>query len=335
MRTCPFLFVVAAVAIFNLILSANGETGSHSDDWSFDDSVSIIVHRNGEPDACGSTTPINAAFVKRLSEAKDKYDMESILTDEINEILVDRTTCGDPDDESALKTLLGFCDMGPDRTPILLDHDKLVQTQTGSLPCRWYTREGVRIATIEQLKALVDRATRATSTSPSCANPQEGGSSCDEDTVEDQGMQTAIHLYGVPAGRVFLFAPAYVGEIFLLDHLELLPDPSKPIYMKVLSTSPKVFDIMNVFTAEEADEVVKRALAETSPTHKIKRSTTGSTEHAIFNKRTSENGFDTHGKVALTLKKRIFEMLGFDEYWNGHDDGLQVLRYKYVVLQEI
>jgi hypothetical protein len=135
-------------------------------------------------------------------------------------------------------------------------------------------------------------------------------------------------LYAVPAGRVFIFAPAYVGEIFRLDHLKLVPDADKPIYLEVLSTSPKVFDIKHVFTKEEADGIVQRALAETSPTHRIKRSTTGSSENSIFNKRTSENAFDTHGKVALAVKQRIFELLGFDEYWNGHDDGLQVLRYK-------
>jgi hypothetical protein len=30
--------------------------------------------------------------------------------------------------------------------------------------------------------------------------------------------------------------------------------------------------------------------------------------------------------VRLSIR-RIFEVLGFDEYWNGHDDGLQILRY--------
>jgi hypothetical protein len=330
MRTCRLLFLSAATAIVNLASSAYGESG-HTDDWSFDASISIMIHRNGEPDACGSTTPINRDIVGRLSTANDKYEMESLLTDVLNGILVEEKTCASPDDELAPKSLHGFCDMGPDRTPILLDHDKLVKTEARTLPCRWYTREGMRISTINQLKELVDRATSAMSTAPSCANPQEGGSSCEENPVDDQGMQTSIHIYAVPAGRVFLFAPAYVGEIFHLDHLTLLPDPSKPIYMRVLSTSPKVFDLMNVFTTGEADEVVQRALKETSPSHKIKRSTTGTNENSIFNRRTSENGFDTHGTVALALKERIFEMLGFDEYWNGHDDGLQVLRYKYVV----
>ncbi len=328
MRACLLLLIAAAAGIIGPAATAiDISENSQPDDWASGASVSLMIHRNGEPDACGSTAPINGVIVERLSAAKDKYELEALLTDVINEILLDKSKCGSDD----LKTLYEFCDMGPDRTPILLDHDKLVKTQAGTLPCRWYTREGLRVSTNDQIKALVHRATSSTSTSPSCANPQEGDTSCEEDPVEGQGMQTAIHLYAVPAGRVFLFAPAYVGEIFHLDHLSLAPDASKPIYMKVLSTSPKVFDILNVFTKEEADEVVKRALAETSPSHRIKRSTTGTKENSIFDKRTSENGFDTHGKVALALKQRIFEVLGFDEYWNGHDDGLQVLRYKCVV----
>jgi hypothetical protein len=327
------VFVGSATEIGN----DDDDDNDYDDEGWFDVGVSMVIHRNGEPDACGSTARVDRGAVERLSAAEDKYEMESLLTDEISGILLDETTCGSPDDEAVLKGLHGFCDMGPARTPILLDHDNLVETRAGTLPCRWYTREGLRISTLEQLRAMVARARRKTSTSPSCANPQEGGAdeelaaagpSCEEDAEGVGGKNTEIHLYAVPAGRVFIFAPAYVGEIFHLDHLSLLPDPDKPISMRALSTSPVVFDILNVFTKEEADEVVQRALAETSPTHKIKRSTTGTGSNSIYDRRTSENGFDTHGRVALALKKRIFEVLGFDEYWNGHDDGLQVLRYK-------
>ena len=202
------------------------------------------------------------------------------------------------------------------------------------LPCRFYSREVLRIQNLEQLKVMVEKAKKAPL--QSCANPQDGDetdaaeNNCDDNAPSVSPTSSPdIHLYAVPAGRVFHFAPAYVGETFHLDHLTLLPDVTKPIVLKVLATSPKIFDILHVFTEEEAAIVVKRALAETSPTHKIQRSTTGSGGVAeVFNKRTSESGFDTHGQVALALKKRIFEVLGYDEYWNGHDDGLQVLRYK-------
>jgi hypothetical protein len=110
-------------------------------------------------------------------------------------------------------------------------------------------------------------------------------------------------LYGVPAGRVFMFAPEYVGEIFELNHITQISDPDKPIYLKVLSLDPRVFDIYNYFSTSEADDIVRRALAETSPSHRMHRSTTGTTENAIFNKRTSENAFDTHGVTALAVKR--------------------------------
>jgi hypothetical protein len=58
----------------------------------------------------------------------------------------------------------------------------------------------------------------------------------------------------------------------------------------------------------------------------IKRSTTG-TGQDTFAKRTSESGFDTHGKVAQEIKRRCLTVLGFDEYIEGHTDGLQILRY--------
>jgi hypothetical protein len=104
-----------------------------------------------------------------------------------------------------------------------------------------------------------------------------------------------------------MFAPAYVGEEFdLSQHLTLQAFDDKPITMKVLSTNPRVFDILNVFSKEEADELVTRALAETSPSHKIKRSTTGASENSVFSKRTSDSGFDTHGKTALGLKQYVF-----------------------------
>ena len=88
-----------------------------------------------------------------------------------------------------------------------------------------------------------------------------------------------------------------------MNHLSMKPDADKPIYMEVLSVNPRVFDIFNVFSKEEAGEVITRALSEESPTNGLKRSTTGSNEKSIFAKRTSENAFDTHGKTALKLKK--------------------------------
>jgi hypothetical protein len=58
-----------------------------------------------------------------------------------------------------------------------------------------------------------------------------------------------LHLYAVPAGRVFMFAPNYIGEIITLPHVRG-GDPSLPVYLRVLSLSPLVFDLVNFFSKE-------------------------------------------------------------------------------------
>lgn len=309
------------VLSYTVVVVSAKDVANENDWWN---DVSLVIHLNGQPYPCGTTKPLTKEIVEIWSSTDDKYSMESFLTDGIASILnMDGSGCHVLGDDE--QSLYNYCDRGPDLTPVLLDHNQLVKTKEQTLPCRWYTREGLRISKIEQLRTMVDKA-KMISSFPTCANPQDA-MDCGDDDEASGSSKVEIHLYAVNAGRVFMFAASHVGETFRLDHLKLLPDVEKPIYLEVLSTSPKVFDIRNVFLKEEADEVVQRALAETSPTHKIKRSTTGASSHSVFSKRTSENGFDTHGRVSLALKKRIFEILGYDEYWNGHDDGLQVLRY--------
>ena len=268
------------------VLSTDTSMGTNP--W---EGVSFVIHRNGEPDPCtdtavsASSTSLRALLQKDTTF--DKYQVESLLTKIMHKHLP-ASSCASPDNSTATAMgLLGFCDMGIDRTPTLLDHDMLVRVSYppphNTLPCRWHTREGLRITSFAQLSNLAASA-----------------------------KDEPFHLYAVQAGRPFLFAPKFVGEIFDLSHLELKPT-SNPVQLEVLSLSPKVFDILNIFTADEAHNIVDRALNEKSESHKIKRSTTGTSEKAIFQKRTSENGFDTHGKVAITVKKRVFEMLGYDD----------------------
>ena len=261
--------------------------------------------------------------------------METRLTNGLARLLKnDASMCGsgnddvEDDDDEYYQLLYSHCDRGPDETPILLDHEELIETEIDTLPCRFHTREGLRIQTLEQLKRMVEMAP-----SQSCLNPEDGDRNAPKDCGDNDALEHSpeIHLYAVPAGRLFHFAPAFVGEIFKMDHLPRISDTSEPISLEVLSTSPKVFDILNIFSKEEADSVVKRALAETSPTYRIKRSTTSSATGVgsnMYNKRTSENGFDTSGAVATAIKERIFELLGHDEYLPTYTDGLQVLRYK-------
>jgi len=141
----------------------------------------------------------------------------------------------------------------------------------------------------------------------------------------EQKNLDGIHLYAVPAGRVFMFAPVFVGEIFHLDHVT--GSSNKHIYLEVISLEPRVFDIFNFFNREESKDLVNRAMAEKSKSHRIKRSTTGASTNSVNSRRTSESGFDTSGKTAIKIKQRCFEALGFDEYIESHSDGLQILRY--------
>jgi hypothetical protein len=77
----------------------------------------------------------------------------------------------------------------------------------------------------------------------------------------------------------------------------------------------------------ESADLVERALQETSDSHRIKRSSTGASGYTVNPHRTSESGFDTSGHTAMAMKKRCFDVLGFDRYIESHADGLQILRY--------
>mmetsp|Transcript_17929 Transcript_17929/g.41347 ORF Transcript_17929/g.41347 Transcript_17929/m.41347 type:complete len:640 (-) Transcript_17929:74-1993(-) len=305
-----------------------------NDDESFEQDSSInllFLHRNGESAPCGEITI--GAFTKRLREIYDtegcpdrldKYHFESLLTKSLDGVL--SNACHSIEEDGDQSTgLLGYCDMGEDHTPILLDHNSLVRVKSGqssSLPCHFHTREGLRITQPELISELI-----------AILSDENNDGNKENYCKGDENMQTCVnsttrngvHLYSVPAGRVFMFVPSFVGEIFHLPHVPGASD--KPIYLEVMSLTPRVFDVFNFFSRDESKELVDRALAETSDTHRIKRSTTGASEKSVNSKRTSESGFDTSGKTAIKIKKRCFNALGFDEYLESHSDGLQILRY--------
>jgi hypothetical protein len=232
---------------------------------------------------------VNAGCPEQL----DKYEFESFLTVSFYDVLDDECYSTETYGNEATG-FLGYCDMGEDHTPILLDHEKLIKVESGrtsSLPCHFHTREGRRITQSQMLSEfLMD---------DSNAKDCEG----DETTQTCVASEPAFHLYAVPAGRVFMFAPSYVGEIFHLPHVPGASD--KAIYLEVMSLEPRVFDVFNFFNRDESKELVDRAIAEKSESHKIKRSTTGASDKAVNSKRTSESGFDTSGKTALKIKRCV------------------------------
>lgn len=215
-----------------------------------------------------------------------------------------------------ISSFLKYCDMGLDRTPIQLDHGRLRRLPGNlSYPCHFHTREGRRVTSLKMLGELARDVQREDG---ECKAGEEG-------VCANADGKAELHLYAVPAGRVFMFAPKHVGEIFELPHVKGLPD--LPVYLEVLSLSPRVFDIYNFFSREESSTIVAKALAETSETHRMKRSSTGASGYNVNSQRTSENGFDTHGKEAQAVKRRCMDVLGFDDYEESLTDGLQVLRY--------
>lgn len=324
----------------------------------------LVIHRNGEADPCSSQkadTSTSNAFIessKLFDKPLDKYtkyDFDALVTHALGvgstpKVKDGTSPTGVLDDSGAkcsptwneerhylnfhattdsnasssedrekflISPFVKYCDMGPTRTPIQLDHGKLVRLpQIQSLPCHFHTREGLRIGSFEMLADLA----RKTAASEECANPQEG----EEGTCSNGGVKE-LHLYAVPAGRVFIFAPKYVGEIFELPHVTFHED--LPVSLQVISLTPRVFDIYNFFSRDESSRIVEKAIKETSETHRMKRSSTGASGYNINSQRTSENGFDTHGKEAQAVKRRCLNVLGFDEYEEGVTDGLQVLRY--------
>eukprot|EP00934_Nitzschia_sp_Nitz4_P004873 Nitzschia sp. Nitz4//scaffold58_size112336//14927//16933//NITZ4_004017-RA/size112336-augustus-gene-0.16-mRNA-1//-1//CDS//3329554941//4863//frame0 len=303
------------------------------------ESISLMLHRNGEPHACGPAKSdkgfleeLRSQYAYKYGEScpteLDKFQVESLLTSTFHNMV--QTCPSVENDGNESEGFLGFCDMGPKKTPILLDHKKLVpvvSTSSGefSLPCRFHTREGLRITQLSQLKDLVQAPSTTASPPPDCAKVDDGEQTCSFEESTNTSSALERHLYAVPAGRVFMFAPTYVGEIFHLPHVD--GADNRTIYLEVLSLDPRVFDVFNFFSKEESKELVSRALAEKRDSHKIKRSSTGASGYNVNSRRTSESGFDTHGKTSMKVKQRCFQTLGFDEYIESHADGLQILRY--------
>jgi hypothetical protein len=285
-----------------------------------------------------------------------QWNWDSLLTAILTTYFIQGDQCSPTHyTSSSPLTFADFCDAGVEHTPILPDHANLVrylsgptenskETTNSHLPCHFHTREGVRILSLNQLASYArqvkaasaaaasvereDRSCDATAVADSTGTPQQ------EPLCQDTTIATVnLDLYAVPAGRVFMFAPKFVGEIFELPHV-ISPTTSptgssKPplVYLKTMSLSPRVFEVMNFFSQEEANSVVETALTETSESHRMKRSSTGATGYNLNSMRTSENAFVTHSAAAMAIKERCFTVLGFEHYIDSFADGLQVLRY--------
>jgi len=285
--------------------------------------VSFVIHRNGESESCGTSDPKLSNIIDVLHKVLDQYDFDDFMMYELDYLLTIALSLSllSPNDctpennnTTDISGLVEFCFKGYENTPILPDHSKNIPFKKingeESLPCHFHTREGLRFTSLQQ---LVDYA-RADhhAISPTCTN-------------KDGRKVKELHFYAVPAGRLFFFAPSFIGEIFELEHVHHPKNLS--ISLEVLSIFPHVFEIKNGFTVEESEEIKKGVLEETRDSHRLKRSSTGATGYSVSSSRTSENGFDTGSPTAFLVKRRAFKILGFHQYYESFADGLQVLRY--------
>jgi hypothetical protein len=293
------------------------------------ENIRFAIHRNGEKKPCGHTTVILPDALAKLNieegglpNSFDKmslYELDNLLTASIGKHALPTSACGVEKAPPEIKgkkrmtwgrgeayriegidsQLLTYCDMGEEHTPILPDHDRLKEIITNgvnSYPCHFHTREGLRFTTYQQLVDYIQQQKLQSGREQECSVGEDGTQVCSE-----SHKMFDVDLYAVPAGRPFVFAPSFIGEVFEIPHVT--PKSEKPISLVVMSLSPRVFDVLNFFDNEESDAIVAKALAETSETHKIKRSSTGASGYNLNSQRTSENGFDTHGKTAIVVKK--------------------------------
>ena len=222
--------------------------------------------------------------------------------------------------------------MGTNFTVVQKDHEQLIRVggdHRNTLPCRFYTREGVRIVSMRHLQAIMTEKYRdsiiAINNSECLTNAidlnVDGTASTTtastECTTTTGPTPLELHIYAVPAGRVFMFAPSHIGEIFTISHIVLPKPPSSSngtttatktakqetdeeeenlritqnisvISLEVLNVVPPIFDIHHFFSIDESEQLITKALAEQSETYRFHRSTTGTTTSNVHSQRTSE-----------------------------------------------
>jgi hypothetical protein len=305
-------------------LHRNGESEScHDDPITLADIILefyAAISYDLDDEKRGGKCPVGSIF-------ENKYNFEAFLTEifhnKLNntEALTNGEGCTSEDSNHFSEGFYGFCDMGPNATPELSDHHHLVanvveRTKVEYLPCHFHSANGVRIVSFSKLMDVARQHLKAsTSTtvlsdrSEECtidlsrtshANTKvESNASCIAQAAVPPS--TSMVLFAVPAGRLFLHTPFYIGQSIALPHVNGVTD--KPIYLKVLSIEPKVFEIFNFFSQLENEDIIDRILKETKDSHRIKRSSTGAKGYTLNSRRTSETGFDTDGATAMKLKR--------------------------------
>ena len=323
--------------------------------------VEVAIHRNGEPEACGRAIPDPSALQNAISKRmfETKYHVEAYLTFSFAKRLTLQDSCRpETANDNTVNGLVSYCDAGNDKTPVFPDRDssfRLPEYQT--LPCRFFTREGKQITSLTQLQELAQKAiessleTTETSTSRGTSKPHEDNKEkATTRTSRDQTTTTTLDstvtttlttkttvttttttgsrqkvtldLYAVPAGRVFMFAPSFVGEVFELSHMTLGPEfevveddnettsttTTQPlISLEVLSVDPRIFEITNFVTPSEVQTVIDSSIQEQDPTFRLERSLVGVSRdgHQPNARRTSEGAWLEFAEVPQRIRKYV------------------------------
>ncbi len=333
-------------------------------------SLRLVIHPNGNAscrrdmvitvdDHVDTDTPVTSSS---SFDHHDKYQMEATLTEYMATVMMVMIMDDNDDDDcwrsprtthhghgteaSTGNAVYDFCDTGTNNTVIQHDHSQLIRVgDQNTLPCRFYTREGVRMASIPHLQVILqdlyhqhhtnkimtaadadegcsdattttttvdmDGTTLSSSSTESppieCRSTKRNPSHTDDATSTTSTLE--FHLYAVPAGRVFHFAPRHIGEIFTLSHVVLPKPPATTtaaaaetdprlttttpknisvVSLEVLSVEPPIFDIHHFFSIHESELLINKALTEQSETYRFHRSTTGTSSSNVYSKRTSE-----------------------------------------------
>lgn len=130
----------------------------------------------------------------------------------------------------------------------------------------------------------------------------------------EEGQRT----YVVPQGLHFVWPLGEVGSIWTPDSVES-PIPSKPIRLRQLSKSPRVFTVENFMSPEEMQAILNHNKDLLKPSEVGFAGWRDST-------RTSSTAWDFHSWAARKVQKRSFDLLGMD-FDGSMADAVQVLRY--------
>ena len=139
-------------------------------------------------------------------------------------------------------------------------------------------------------------------------------------------------VYLVADGLEFVWPFVELGHRQVVSANVVPPTSAGPLVLESVGDSPRVFQVHNIASEEEANAIIDTALNATGD-NALKRSTVGSGTDDDGNDlskedfgRTSDNSWDHESPAAKVMISRSFQLTNIEED-PGKRDGLQVVRY--------